>query len=61
MSTFIEVKNLTKVFNGSDKRFTALNGVSFSVEKGELVLLAAQPPQDIAGRMIDLGDLIEMP
>jgi ABC-type lipoprotein export system ATPase subunit len=42
MSTFIEVKNLTKVFNGSDKRFTALNGVSFSVEKGELVIVSGK-------------------
>jgi ABC-type lipoprotein export system ATPase subunit len=39
MSAFIEVKNLTKVFNGSGKRFTALNGVSFSIEKGELVII----------------------
>jgi putative ABC transport system ATP-binding protein len=42
MSAFIEVKNLTKVFNGSDKRFTALNGVSFSVEKGELVIVSGK-------------------
>jgi len=42
MSTFIEVKNLIKVFNGSDKRFTALNGVTFSIEKGELVVLSGK-------------------
>jgi ABC-type lipoprotein export system ATPase subunit len=39
MSAFIEVKNLTKVFNGSEKRFTALNGISFTIEKGELVII----------------------
>jgi len=42
MSAFIEVKNLTKVFNGSDKRFTALNDVSFSIEKGELVIVSGK-------------------
>jgi len=42
MSTFIEVKNLTKVFNGSDKRFTALNGVSFSIKKGELLVITGK-------------------
>jgi len=42
MSAFIEVKNLTKVFNGSDKLFTALNGVSFSIEKGELVIVSGK-------------------
>jgi putative ABC transport system ATP-binding protein len=42
MSTFIEVKNLTKTFNGSDKRFTALNSVSFSIEKGELVVITGK-------------------
>jgi ABC-type lipoprotein export system ATPase subunit len=42
MSAFIEVKNLTKVFNGSEKRFTALNGVSFSVGKGELVIISGK-------------------
>jgi ABC-type lipoprotein export system ATPase subunit len=42
MSAFIEVKNLTKVFNGSDKSFTALNGVSFSIEEGELVIVTGK-------------------
>jgi putative ABC transport system ATP-binding protein len=42
MSAFIEVKNLTKIFNGSDKRFTALNEVSFSIEKGELVVITGK-------------------
>ncbi|MEI6884581.1 MAG: ABC transporter ATP-binding protein [Bacteroidota bacterium] len=42
MSAFIEVKNLTKVFNGSEKRFTALNGVSFSVGKGELLIISGK-------------------
>jgi putative ABC transport system ATP-binding protein len=42
MSAFIEVKNLTKVFNGSDKRFTALNGVSFTIGKGELVIVSGK-------------------
>ena len=42
MSAFIEVKNLTKVFNGSDKRFTALSGVSFSIEKGEFVVITGK-------------------
>ena len=42
MSAFIEVKNLIKVFNGSDKRFTALNVVSFSIEKGELVIVSGK-------------------
>jgi len=42
MSAFIEVKNLTKVFNGSDKRFTALNGVSFSIENGEFVVITGK-------------------
>lgn len=39
MSKFIEVKNLTKVFNGSDKCFTAIKGVSFAIEKGELIVI----------------------
>ncbi|HNW52312.1 MAG TPA: ABC transporter ATP-binding protein [Prolixibacteraceae bacterium] len=42
MSAFIEVKNLTKVFNGSDKRFTALDGVSFSIGKGEFVVITGK-------------------
>ena len=42
MSSFIEVKNLTKIFNGNEKRFTALDGVSFSVEKGELVIISGK-------------------
>jgi ABC-type antimicrobial peptide transport system, ATPase component len=42
MSAFIEVKNLTKVFNGSNKRFTALNGVSFSIERGEFVVITGK-------------------
>jgi ABC-type lipoprotein export system ATPase subunit len=42
MSAFIEVNNLTKVFNGSDKRFTALNGVSLSIKKGELVVITGK-------------------
>jgi ABC-type lipoprotein export system ATPase subunit len=42
MSAFIEVKNLTKVFNGSNKCFTALNGVSFSIEEGELVIVTGK-------------------
>lgn len=42
MSACIEVKNLTKVFNGSDKHFTALNGVSFSINKGELVIITGK-------------------
>lgn len=42
MSALIEVKNLTKVFNGSDKCFTALNGVSFSIVEGELVIVTGK-------------------
>lgn len=42
MSAFIEVKNLTKVFNGSDKRFTALSEISFSIEKNELVVITGK-------------------
>lgn len=42
MSAFIEVKNLTKVFNESDKRFTALNNISLSIEKGELVIVSGK-------------------
>jgi putative ABC transport system ATP-binding protein len=42
MSAFIEVKNLTKVFNGSEKRFTALNDVSLSIDKGELVIVSGK-------------------
>lgn len=42
MSAFIEVKNLTKVFNGSEKRFTALNGVTFSIEKGEFIVISGK-------------------
>lgn len=42
MSAFIEVKNLTKVFNGSNKRFTALNGVSLSIQKGELIIISGK-------------------
>jgi len=42
MSTFIEVKNLTKVFNGNDKSFKALNHLSLSIEKGELVIVSGK-------------------
>lgn len=42
MNNFIEVKNLTKVFNGNEKRFTALNGVSFSIERGELIVITGK-------------------
>ena len=42
MSASIEVRNLTKVFNGSDKCFTALNGVSLTIEKGELVIISGK-------------------
>jgi ABC-type lipoprotein export system ATPase subunit len=42
MSAFIEVNNLTKVFNGSEKCFTALNGISFSIDKGELVVVSGK-------------------
>jgi ABC-type lipoprotein export system ATPase subunit len=42
MSKFIEVTNLTKVFNGSEKCFTALNGISFSIERGELVVISGK-------------------
>jgi putative ABC transport system ATP-binding protein len=42
MSAFIEVKNLTKIFNESNKSFTALNEVSFVVEKGELVVISGK-------------------
>lgn len=42
MNTFIEVKNLTKVFNGSDKRFTALNNITLSIDKGEMVILSGK-------------------
>lgn len=42
MSAFIEVKNLTKVFNGADKKYTALDGVSFEITKGELVIVSGK-------------------
>lgn len=42
MSAFIEIKNLTKVFEESEKRFTALDGVSLSIEKGELVIVSGK-------------------
>lgn len=42
MNSFIEVKNLSKVFNGGEKRFTALNNVSFTAGKGELVLITGK-------------------
>jgi putative ABC transport system ATP-binding protein len=42
MSAFIEVKNLTKVFNGSEKRFTALNDLTFSVQKGEFIVITGK-------------------
>jgi ABC-type lipoprotein export system ATPase subunit len=42
MSAFIEVKNLTKVFNGTEKNYTALNNVSFGIKKGELVILSGK-------------------
>lgn len=42
MSAFIEVKNLTKIFNGSNKSFTALNEVSFRVDKGELIVISGK-------------------
>lgn len=42
MSAFVEVKNLTKIFNGSEKSFTALNGVSLSINKGEFVIVTGK-------------------
>ncbi|MBC8531250.1 ABC transporter ATP-binding protein [Gehongia tenuis] len=35
----LRVENLTKVYGSSDTRVTALDGVSFSVEKGEFVAI----------------------
>ena len=42
MNAFIEVENLTKVFNENNKQFTALNKVSFSIERGELVIISGK-------------------
>lgn len=42
MSAFIDVKNLTKTFNGSGKSFTALDGVSFTMERGDLVVVSGK-------------------
>lgn len=42
MSAFIDVKNLTKTFNGSGKSFTALDGVSFTMERGDLGVVSGK-------------------
>jgi len=39
MAAFIEVKDVTKVYNGEGVATTALNGVSFTIEKGEFVAI----------------------
>jgi putative ABC transport system ATP-binding protein len=35
----IEVKNITKIYNTGDVKFTALNGVSFDIKDGEFVAI----------------------
>ena len=39
MEKFIEVKNVTKTYIVGDKKFNALNGISFDIEKGEFVVI----------------------
>ncbi len=39
MKPLIEVKNITKVYNGSEVQTQALAGVSFEIEKGEFVAI----------------------
>ena len=39
MSVLLEVKNLNKTYGGTVNRFYALKNVSFSIEKGEFVVL----------------------
>ena len=36
MDTLLEIKNVTKYYGGGDAVSKALNGVSFSMERGEL-------------------------
>lgn len=36
---FLEVKNLKKYYGNGDSQICVLNGVDFSVEKGELVVI----------------------
>jgi putative ABC transport system ATP-binding protein len=42
MTPFIEVKQLTKKFNGSGKSFTALDNVSFEISKGEMIIISGK-------------------
>lgn len=39
MDKFIEVKNVVKTYIVGDKKFNALNGISFDIEKGEFVVI----------------------
>lgn len=39
LSSLIELKNVTKVYKTSDEPYVALKGVSFTVERGEIVAL----------------------
>ena len=37
--SYIEVKNITKVYNSGKISVKAVNGVTFSAEKGEIVVI----------------------
>ena len=40
MSSFIEFKDVKKIYKMGEVDITALDGVSFSIEKGEFVIVA---------------------
>ena len=54
---FIEIKNIVKTYKTGDDCFNALNGVSFSVEKGELVAIMGTSGSGKSTCMNTLGTL----
>lgn len=53
----IEIKNIIKTYNTGDESFNALNGVSFSIEKGEFVAIMGTSGSGKSTCMNTLGTL----
>ena len=53
----IEIKNIVKTYNTGDESFNALNGVSFSIEKGEFVAIMGTSGSGKSTCMNTLGTL----
>lgn len=55
--SFIEIRNIIKTYNTGDDSFNALNGVSFSIEKGEFVAIMGTSGSGKSTCMNTLGTL----